>query len=89
MAELYRTTLFRRRQLQTLYPDYEIVEMWEHDWRRKWRELPDDVKERIAVPRHLDPLNCREALYGGRTEATKLFHEVKDGEVIRYLDFTR
>ena len=89
MAELYRTTQYRKRQLQTLYPDYEIVEMWEHDWRRKWRDLSDDVKERIAVPRHLEPLNPREALYGGRTEATRLFHEVKDGEVIRYLDFTR
>ena len=89
MAELYRTTLFRRRQLQILYPDYEIVEMWEHEWKNTWKALPEDMKKRIDVSRNLEPLKCREALYGGRTETNKLYHEVKDGEVIRYLDFTR
>ena len=89
MAELYRLTLYRRQQLKTLYPDFELVEMWEHDWKNTWKDLPEDVKKRIDVPRNMEPLDCREALYGGRTETNKLFHEVKDGEVIRYLDFTR
>ena len=31
MAELYRLTGYRRNQLRTLYPDYELVEIWEHD----------------------------------------------------------
>ena len=88
MAELYRLTVHRKRRLQATYPDYKIVEIWEHDWHRTWRDLSDDVKERIDVPSKLEPLNPREALYGGRTEATKLFHEVQDGETIRNLDFT-
>ncbi|XP_072041314.1 uncharacterized protein [Amphiura filiformis] len=88
MAELYRKTLLRRKQLEINYPDYEIVEIFEHDWKKTWKGLPDDVRKRIDVSRHLEPLDCREALYGGRTETNKLFHEVADGEIIRYLDFT-
>ncbi|XP_072021137.1 uncharacterized protein [Amphiura filiformis] len=89
MAELYRKTLLRRKQLELNYPDYEIVEIFEHDWKKTWKGLPDDVRKRIDVSRHLEPMDCREALYGGRTETNKLFHKVADGEVIRYLDFTR
>ncbi|XP_072033428.1 uncharacterized protein [Amphiura filiformis] len=88
MAELYRITLFRKQQLESNYPGYEIIEMWEHEWKGIWKDLPTDVKLQIEVPAHFEPLDPRESLYGGRTEATKLFHQVKDGEVIRYLDFT-
>lgn len=33
-------------------------------------------------------INVRDAIYGGRTEVFKSFHEIKQGEKIRYLDFT-
>ena len=33
-----------------------------------------------------DPINIRGALYGGRTEDSKPYYRVKDGEEIRYLD---
>jgi len=32
------------------------------------------------------PINIRDALHGGRTEASKTYYRVKDGEEIRYLD---
>ena len=32
-----------------------------------------------------DPLEPRHAFYGGRTNATRLFHECKEGEEIRYV----
>ena len=71
------------------YPDYEIVEMWEHEWKNTWKDVKDDTKERIDVTDRYEPLNPREVLYGGRTEATRLFHEVaRNGEVTRYLNFT-
>ena len=89
MAELYRLTQFRRKQLQGFYPDFEIVEIWEHEWKDLWKTLNPEIKEKIKTPAHLEPLDPRESLYGGRTGATKLFHEAKDGQVIRYLDFTR
>ena len=88
MAELRRITLFRKKQLALIYPGYELVEIWEHEWKRIWKDLPDDVKGKIEVSRRLDPLIPRESLYGGRTEATKLLHRVRGDEVIRYLDFT-
>ena len=31
ISELYRLTLYRRQQLKNLYPDFELVEVWEHD----------------------------------------------------------
>ena len=33
-----------------------------------------------------NPLNTRDALYGGRTEALKLHYKVKEGESIQYVD---
>ncbi|XP_028412509.1 uncharacterized protein LOC114535345 [Dendronephthya gigantea] len=36
----------------------------------------------------VDPLEPRDAFFGGRTNAAKLFHECKDDEKISYLDFT-
>jgi len=32
------------------------------------------------------PINIRDALYGGRTEATKTYYRVKEGEKIHYVD---
>ena len=38
-----------------------------------------------AAPERLKP---RDALFGGRTNAYKLYYKAKEGEKIRYLDFT-
>ena len=35
-----------------------------------------------------DPLDPRDAFYGSRTNAIKLYHRVRDEEEIRYDDFT-
>ena len=32
------------------------------------------------------PINIRDALYGGRTEASKTYYRVEDGKQIRYVD---
>jgi len=32
------------------------------------------------------PLEPRDAFYGGRTNAVKLYHQCKEGERIRYID---
>ena len=31
-------------------------------------------------------INIRDALYGGRTEATKTYYRIKEGEKIHYVD---
>ena len=35
----------------------------------------------------VDPLNPRDAFYGGRTNATKLLYNFKENECGRYVDF--
>ncbi|KAJ8018953.1 hypothetical protein HOLleu_42763 [Holothuria leucospilota] len=52
------------------------------------KSLPMDIKGELAkVPHNLNPLVPREAFFGGRTNGIKLFHEVKGGEQIKYVDF--
>ena len=72
MAELYRLTQYRKRQLQTLYPDYEIVEMWEHDWRRKWHDLSEGEGKDRGYGRY-EPLanRCTEEERRPRDSSTK------------------
>ena len=52
--------------LKSEYPDYEIVEIWGHDWHKlcKKENLYFDTPKKI--------LNPRDALYGGRTNALVL-----------------
>ena len=87
MAELYRRTLEKIDNLKKCCPGHEIVEMWSHEWIQTWKDLPPNLKEKLKVPAHVEPLRPRESLYGGRTECTKLLHHCEDGERIKYLDF--
>ncbi len=87
-AERYRATVERRKLIERLCPDHQIVDIWEHEWKAIWNTLTEEERKKITVPAHLEPLNPRESLYGGRTECTRLFYEVKGEEKIRYYDFT-
>ncbi|CAL1282301.1 unnamed protein product, partial [Larinioides sclopetarius] len=62
---------------------FALKEMWEHDFRRMKRNdvSLQDFCENLDIVERLNP---RDAFYGGRTNATKLFYE---GEA-RYIDFT-
>ncbi|KAL0151605.1 hypothetical protein M9458_053088 [Cirrhinus mrigala] len=42
----------------------------------------------MSTYKHPERLNPRDALFGGRTNAFKLYHKAAEGEVIRYVDFT-
>ena len=67
-------------------PDYKYVTMWECEWKRSESTLSSsDFK--FANP-HPEPLNPNEAFYGGRKNANCLYYECKEGEKIRYVDFT-
>ncbi|KAJ8036759.1 hypothetical protein HOLleu_17391 [Holothuria leucospilota] len=43
--------------------------------------------EMVKILRKLEPLVPRGAFVGGRTNGIKLYHEVKEGEQIKYVDF--
>ncbi len=61
--------------------------MWECDLKR---ELEKDEGMRCYFEGHnlVDPLGPRDAFFGGRTNASKLFYECKDQEKIRLVIIT-
>ena len=61
---------------------FNIVEMWECDLKR---ELKEDERMWCYFEGYdlVDPLQPRDAFFGGRTNATKLFYECGDQEKIR------
>ncbi|CAH3167987.1 unnamed protein product [Pocillopora meandrina] len=75
-----RTKVERLSQL-----GYHVKEMWECEWNRKIQTEPR-INEFIEWLDIVTPLNPREAFFGGRTNAIKLYHKVKDGEQINYSD---
>ena len=66
---------------------YNVVEMWECDIRRELKE-DEDMKHYFDHYHLTDPLEPRDALYGGRTNASKLYHCCEGDEQIKYVDFT-
>lgn len=66
---------------------YEIVEMWECQFRRLLeanKEIEEYTEGHPLVT--LTPLNPRDAFYGGRTGNTFQYYKVKEGEKIKYVD---
>ena len=56
-----------------------LIEIWECDFDKLNIQTSIDMVE---------PLNPRDSLFGGRTNAIKLYHKVADGQRIYYSDFT-
>ena len=72
----------QRRTAQLVEAGYTVVEVWEHDW---------DAMHHPPFPsflHHLDPLEPRDGLFGGRTNALQLYYEAQEGEDVHYVDFT-
>ena len=64
-----------------------LVEIWEHEW--KSLAATQEVQDILAQSNVSEPLNPRDALYGGRTNAFKLYHKCREHEQIKYIDYTR
>ena len=75
---LYTKTMDRIRHLESL--PYNVITIWEHEFRDlDLGELDLNIQPRLSL---------RDSFFGGRTNATKLYHEAGEGERIRYVDFT-
>ncbi len=59
-----------------------VVEMWECDLRKKLEEN-EEMRRHFQEHELVDPLEPRNAFFGGRTNAAKLLHECKGQEKIR------
>ena len=66
---------------------YNVEQIWGCQWKKMKQDNPDClhyVKDLHFVER----LKPRDAFFGGRTNAAKLYHKVKPTQKIHYIDFT-
>ena len=84
MHERYEETVKRTKALERA--GYRVEEMWECDFNRARKENPRMAAFLKTEPSEESPLCPRDAFFGGRTNAAKLFHKAGPGEKIRYVD---
>jgi len=81
----YEETTARLKKIENT--GYKVVSIWGCEFRKLVREKPGLENE---ISSHLyfknSTLNIRDALYGGKTEATKTSYRVKQREKINYVD---
>ena len=66
---------------------FNVFSIWGCEFRVVLRETPGLEKELCSHPYVKNsPIYIRDALYGGRTEASKTYYRVKEGEKIHYVD---
>ena len=87
MEQICQKTGQRRQELQD--QGYQVIEMWEHEHDRRWntdKEFRQKAESYDVV--EIKPLNPRDCLYGGRTNATRLLYDVGESkrEQIKYID---
>ena len=82
MHDLHQATV--QKTLYLKEQGFNVVEVWECDIKR---ELEQDEGMRRYFDNYdlTDPLEPRDAFFGGRTNAAKLFHEYEEDEKIRYV----
>ncbi len=80
MQNLYEATIEKVCYLKE--QGFNIVEMWECDLKK---ELEENEEMRCYFEEYdlVDLLQPRDAFFGGRTNATKLFHQCEGEEKIR------
>ena len=80
MEQLYEDTGRKIKYLEDY--GFEVEQMWGCELRKEM-EKDEEMKRYFEEYEIVDPLQPRDAFYGGRTNAAKLFHECQDGEEIR------
>ena len=85
MQELHCSTVEKIEYLRR--QGYNVVEIRECDFNRELNN-DEDMKHYFDHYHIADPLEPRDALYGCRTNAAKLYHRCQGDEQIKYVDFT-
>ena len=73
MHQLYILTIGKKEELRKV--GYQVVELWECDYDKRFKEDPDFRSLVDSELTNLDPLRPRDALFGGRTNSTKLYQK--------------
>lgn len=82
-----RYAMYKEKKQFLLTSGFEVVEIWEHEWLKK-KKSECDVSAFVSLLDIQSRLEPREAFFGGRTNAVKLYHKVDVRQQIRYVDFT-
>ena len=87
LQEMYEATQLKRQRLES--KGYTVVTKWECDWDREVK-YNKALQEFLASYELVEPLNPRDAFFGGRTNAVRLHHEANEskGEKLKYVDVT-
>ena len=80
MEELYGDTVRKADYLEAR--GIEVVQKWECELKKEMEE-DEELKRYIDEHELVDPLQPREAFYGGRTNAVKLYHPCEGDEKIK------
>ena len=80
MEQLFEDTCEKVMRLEK--EGFEVEQMWECELIKKMKQ-DEDMAAYFEEYDIVDPLQPRDAFYGGRTNAAKLFHECQDDEEIR------
>ncbi|XP_072285343.1 uncharacterized protein [Pyxicephalus adspersus] len=84
-GQLYHAFLVKKNYLQRY--GFTVRVMWEHEWRQM--TISDErFKDFLLKMKFPTPLDPRDALYGGRTNAIKLYHKIQPSKTVHYYDFT-
>ena len=76
----YNNTLKKVNHLES--HGFVVVQKWECELEKEMEE-DEEMKQFFDEYEIVDPLQPRDAFYGGRTNATKLFHECQGDEKIK------
>jgi len=84
---MYEHTL--KKQTLLKQHSYHLKIMWECNWDREVN-TNEALQRFLATYQKVDPLEPRNAFFGGRTNAVRLYHPVdqSQGEQIKYVDVT-
>ena len=86
MEQLYKDTVRKVKYLREC--GFEVEQKWGCELEKEMEEN-EEMKRFFEEYELVDPLQPRDAFYGGRTNAAKLLHECQDDEEIRYvLEYT-
>jgi hypothetical protein len=85
MSELYARTLEKKQFIES--EGYSYTALWECEY-RKQLQSNETMKKYIDSLEIVTPLEPRDAFFGGRTEAFKLYEEATADQQIKYYDVT-
>ena len=80
MEQLYKDTVRKVNYLKNR--GLEVEQKWGCELEKELKE-DEEMKQFFEQYEIIDPLQPRDAFYGGRTNATKLFHECQGNEKIK------